>query len=346
MNAFHYAVVVGIKGYPGISDLQSALKDAQAFSNWLTTAGEVPAANVERVSIDQSFNSLFDAKPTRTEVNNALRKVNAAVSAAIKNNPLDWNKTRLYFYVSGHGIAPDGAEAALLMANAGPDAWGENVPCGAYMRRYEKCQYFREVVVFADCCRLSKAAEFPGPPFNNNASIGTVNAFLGFATQLGDAAYEPTNGNGDEARSYFTQALLEGLGGAASDVVTGEITTTTLAKYTTERVKALTLDKRYPQIPRMTVDLTSPIVFRAATAGTPKSKRLVKLRLPTTFNGDAELVGDSFQKIAEHNSLGGDWHEQLDDGFYEVRPKGAVDGSVFRQNGLFRVLGEGCDVDL
>jgi hypothetical protein len=51
MNDHHYAVVVGINRYPGLSDLTGARADAEAFAQWLEDGdgGALPAANIRRV---------------------------------------------------------------------------------------------------------------------------------------------------------------------------------------------------------------------------------------------------------------------------------------------------------
>jgi hypothetical protein len=347
VNPFHFAVVVGIDEYPGLSNLLSAGRDAQAFYDWLVGAGGLPAANVKKVSASGPFPSVTAGKPTRTEINNALRDVNAMAKQATKAKPLDWEKTRLYFYVSGHGVAPEGSEAALLMANADNES-PENIPCAAYLRRYEKCQIFREVVVFADCCRLAKTVQFDGPPFIcDDVNVGTVNGLLAFATQSGDAAYEPGLGkSGDEARSYFTQALIEGLNGNAADPGTGEINSITLAKYAAERVKILTLHKEYPQVPKMPVDLEKPIVFRAANPAAAKIRHTVTIFLPAGFVGTAELVDSNLKQIAVHNADTTSWTESVEDGLYQVRPLNGTDSKGFGAGALFRVLGEDCDIRL
>lgn len=351
-NDLHYAVVVGIGSYPGISDLKSPLRDAKDFCKWLVTDGGLPCRNVVRVRSSRQYDDVFAAQPTRTDVNNALRRVNSEMEKRVKSRPLDRSKTRLYLYVSGHGISPDGSEAALLMANAGRDAWGENIPCAAYLRRYEKCQFFGEVVIFADCCRLRQSAEFFGPPFDvdGNTNVMGVNSFLGFATQLGDAAYEPTDGaSADQARSYFTQALLEGLKGSAADAVTGEINTVTLTNYTTGRVKALTADKRYPQVPKMQVDPARPIVFRSGNPGAllpGKPRHQITIDLPRRFIGDAVLEDARFLPVSTHTAGSGAWVVSLEDGFYQVRPIAERDGRSFQNQGLFGVLGEDKHVQL
>src|ERR1041384_3165065 len=180
-NPLHYALVLGIDQYPGINNLNSPSQDAKSFYDWLLGGGGVPPTNIEHIQTPATpLMDVITAEPTRDKVNQALRRLHEAVKESTATKPLDWLNSRLYIYVSGHGIAPDGTEAALLMANAAPGYWAENIPCDTYRRRYEICQYFHEVVIFADCCRLLRASQFFPPPFNREDHMGTVNSFLGF----------------------------------------------------------------------------------------------------------------------------------------------------------------------
>jgi len=339
----HYAVIIGIKYYPGLTDLHSALEDAKAFHRWVTTQGGVPTENAKLILIDPAdFTDAIHAKPTKGEVTLALREVNNAALILRESSPLSWKETRLYFYLSGHGIALGGREAALLMANWDEDAVAETIPCDMYLKTYEDCQFFHEVVVFADCCRNRKVAEFVGPGFPKPGTmVGKVKTFLGFATQPEEAAYEPTNGMGDDARSYFTQALIEGLEGAAADPQTGEINSDTLARYLGQRVPKLTEHKKYRQIPQAFIDvITAPIVFRAPINGpVSRPKRKVTLNFPPTFGGTVDLYKDT-QYCGSWRSTEGPWALELEDGLYKVKPSGATDGSGFRDNGLFEVTGD------
>ncbi|MEU4547261.1 hypothetical protein [Nonomuraea dietziae] len=48
---------------------------------------------------------------------------------------------------------PGKRKAALLLADAGAAGSYENIEVATYLEWYEMCGLFREVVVFADCCR-------------------------------------------------------------------------------------------------------------------------------------------------------------------------------------------------
>lgn len=357
MNQQHYGVVVGINRYPDIRDLNYARGDAEKFTEWLTDpqGGGVPIANVVTIAIDDGKmpdgTPRENALPTRREVFNALYKFRKAADDRIKQHPEDWEQTRLYFYVSGHGIAPEAKDAALLLADAGPDWYGENISCARVISFLTKNQPFREVVVFADCCRErvdnAPLGDLPWTVVERNN--GHVISILGCATYFGDLAYEPLQAETDkpdQLRGYFTQALLEGLKGLeAADSVTGEINSNNLASYVRWRVLDLTKDRTYPQEPTMDADPAAPIIFRPPSARPVSVKHEVRLEFVTAYRGKAELW-DNSKRIREYDPADGDWVEPLANGLYEVR---AVDGGAdvhFLNDGLFRVLGEGKHVQL
>jgi uncharacterized caspase-like protein len=351
-NALHYGVVVGINRYPELRRLERARGDAERFAEWLRdpAGGGLPHANVRAVVVDDAKipdgTPRKDALPTRNEVLHALFDFRKAVEHHVRDNPDDWEKTRLYFYVSGHGIAPTAGEAALLMANAGPEWYGENLACGRLLDFLGESQSFREVVVFADCCR----EWVPDAPLGDvswtrsRRDNGKVTTAFGCATFFGDIALEPAALGvhaPDDLRGYFTQALLEGLRGQGVSAA-GTIDTNGLAQYVRPRVKDLTKGRRYPQIPTMDADPAEPIVFRQAPSA-PVLHR-VRFVFVTPFAGDAELRDGNLNLIARHTVPGADWTVQLANGLYEVA---AANGTgAFRANGIFRVLGQDVDVEL
>src|SRR5262249_52085496 len=141
----------------------------------------------------------------------------------------------------------------------------------------------------------------------------------------------------DKLRGYFTQALLEGLKGAAADANNGVIDSNTLAAYVKQRVLDLTKDRPYPQKPTMDADPAEPIIFRPPALPV-EVKHEVSLEFVTPYNGKAELW-DSAKAISEHDTADGTWVEHLTNGLYEVRP--AVGSGVQLLNsGCFRVWGE------
>ncbi|MBI5309000.1 MAG: caspase family protein [Planctomycetes bacterium] len=356
MNQWHFAVVVGINQYPDIRDLKFAKGDAEEFAKWLEDpqGGALLEDNIAKVVADVPDGTLReDAIPTRTEVIKELRKFRDKVDAHIKENPDDWELTRLYFYVSGHGIAPDPRDAALLMANSGPEDYGENIACSLLLDFLLKNQPFHEVVVFADCCRERvNGAPLVGFPWTNTErNNGQVLKVVGCATYFGDLAYEPSEEEAkkpDELRGYFTKALLEGLRGNASRNDAGYIDSNTLGQYVVRRVGELTSHRANKQVPTIEADTGNPIKFGKTPEAGPQNivKHQARLKFVTPYNGIVELRDGDNAVIVRHNTADGDWVVELPNGLYRVTPENKAGGVVFRDKGFFEVWGDKINVEL
>jgi len=343
MNDFHFAVVVGIDIYPGIRNLNSARADAQAFAAWLrdVNGGALPKNNVQIILEEGPFDDPVKAQPTRDAVNLAFSRVHKRARAIFQEDPTKWPASRLYVYFSGHGLAPEPSEVAVLMANATDDE-PYNIACGLYLEYYEKCQDFHEIVMFSDCCRAAKTDAPPGaPPFMPYIkNYGSVVSALGYATQYKGLAYEPPPG--ENARGYYTQALLDGLNGEAVDPESpGEINSTSLQNYLRARVPALSQGKRVPQVPAMKADPAARIVFRE---GAKRAMHRITMVFPPQFHGRVILLDGRFTKIDTHDVNGVPWEKPLSDGLYEVRQENPIPEVTFKAEGLFRVLGGDANV--
>lgn len=345
---------MGINRYPGYPDipLSFARSDAIAFRDWLIAAdgGELPKENVRVVAASESEESKFstggDARPRRDEINRALAAVNReARTKAVK--PADREHTRLYIYLSGHGIAPPGGESALLMANAEDDLLGEYVEVSRYANWYVACGYFREVVIFADCCRQ----QLPGVPPANAPGLtecsepaGQTLRFLGYATGLGELAAEAGGAlNPDNGRGFFTRALLAGLRGAARDD-NGSVTSSGLATYVRKSVEELTRKTPVQQRVQVVGDLALPIVFRQAAP--PRPMRKVRLRLPAGHAGQVQLLAGDLSVVGTWDPGSGDWSAELTEGLYQVAPAGPAMPNPFAAEGRFSVVGGDREVQL
>jgi hypothetical protein len=343
----HFAVVVGINRYPGLAtSLRGPRKDAQDVYDWLVSSegGGLSPKNVKHIDVDPSeVKDVRTAKPTRDVINEALEDVESSLQEHLTKHPLDWQYSRLYLYLSGHGIAPHAREAALLMANARLGRL-ENLPAAVYMGFFQDQQVFHELVFFADCCRTVKdRATILAPPWDpvrrDNGQVATV---IGFATGFGNLAYEPTpaeESDPDQTRGFFTKALIEGLKGNAADMRTGAITSETLSKYLRQRVIDLTSSKPTPQEPSVYANVASPIVFRPAAAAASIPKWDVTINFPPWYTGNVVLSDGAGNQVAQATSTTQPWTLPLQTGFYEVRPEGEPDGSRFNSKGLFRVTG-------
>jgi uncharacterized caspase-like protein len=367
MNRFHFGVSVGINRYPDIKHLRRAKGDAEAFAQWLANPNEggLPTTRATGALVDDGHVATVvvdDAKvpdgaarenavPVRRDVFVPLMKFRKAIEAHVALHPEDWVHTRLYVYVSGHGIAPQARDAAILLADAGPGWFGENISCAQLLQFFMETQPFREVVVFADCCRERiPNAPLGGLPWElNSGNNGNVVSVLGCATYFGDLAYEPPVASGevaDDLRGYFTKALLEGLRGEAADAANaGVIDSTSLAKYVRQRVLELTKHKTPGQTPTMDADPGNPIVFRGAQPAVANpSAHLVRILFPGGFNGSVVMRDGADNILGTYTSSAAPVSVYLPNGLYSLIS--VPPGVVFQNDGLFRVWGSGRDVQL
>lgn len=347
MNDLHYAVVVGINRYPAIGDLQGARGDACRFYDWLVDpgGGAVPAANVHLVTAteeDERTDDFLSAVPTRDYVDRALYRSHTAVGKAVRARPEEeqsdaWRATRLYVFLAGHGFSPsNNSDAALLMANAARDYMGSHIAVRQYLNWYESASPFHEVVFLADCCRTRfGGVEAFAPPFTGSTEApDDVDYFVGFATSLGDPAYEEQIADRDGARGHFTTAVLEGLRGASATPA-GTVTSDGLANYVTTSVRARTGGALVPQQARFITGASAPMVF---TRGVEDPSAPVTLRFPEGFRGWVQLRGGAPGEppIRLHVDAA-ESVEKLKPGMYRAMPE-SVNAVDFRDGGFFEVM--------
>jgi hypothetical protein len=281
-NPDYYAIVVGIDHYDkDLKKLNGARNDAQFFCDWLKspTGGGLDENHIKLILSEHKNGQ---RTPNRDEVEDAMREhIN-------HYRDTDERRQRLYLFVSGHGVSPadGGDECLFLMANAARDALGRNIPVQTSANIFWKGAVFREVVLFADCCRsvaYSKAriplsfAETAEELILAGQGVKT-SMICGLATKWSHQAREqelphPDNRDKTVTRGRFTYALLDGLKRAADEE--GNVTASSLGDYVTTMVQRLggAQDGQTPQI-RFEGDL----VLLSGVTG--KTKVLVSLRNP------------------------------------------------------------------
>ncbi|MEV0321427.1 hypothetical protein ACIBKX_34395 [Streptomyces sp. NPDC050658] len=342
MNDLHYAVVVGINRYPAIGDLQGARGDAGRFRDWLVDpqGGAVPEANVHLVTAtkeDELTDDFLCAVPTRENVDKALFRSHRAVMEATRDRPEAWRDTRLYVFLAGHGFSPsNNSDAALLMANAARDLMGNHIAVRQYLNWYESASPFHEVVFLADCCRTRfSGVEAFAPPFTGNTEAPEdVDYFVGFATSLGDPAYEEQSPDRDRARGHFTTAILEGLRGA-KPTPEGTVTSDSLAEFVGPSVRARTQAALVPQQARFIRGSSTPMIF---TQGLASPGDAVTLRFPDGFRGWVQLRGgDPGEPPLRLHVEAAECVEKLKPGLYRATPE-SVSAADFRDGGFFEVV--------
>jgi hypothetical protein len=367
VNDLHFALCIGIDRYPGFPgrDLSSATTDALSFRDWLVApaGGALPETNVvvATVPATESFGGVIDARPKMHEILQALNAINERIRSHVNVNPQDWERTRLYIYAAGHGVAIPNGEGAVLMADAQPALLGFNIDLSLYADWYLRCGLVHEVIVFVDCCREVADGMPPGVVLFQHcrypATKGGVR-FVAYASRWGEQAWEPTAVEDPNlTRGYFTQALIDGLNGAAEEQATRQVTATSLATYVAQAVQEKTKPPvaPYPQRAEMPVDLAVRLVLRDAPSGEPVPAASVPtaavtthtatIHFPEGFTGDVVIRSGDGVVHGRWRATDGDWRITLPDSFYQVVPEPPAQAS-FDDEGLFPLVGADTDVTL
>jgi uncharacterized caspase-like protein len=301
VGANDYAIVVGVERYPSFgrttmdpNDLQGPDNDARAMFDWLTDpdGGALPAENVRCVTsaaYPDPFPNSAAVAPKPRDIASAFRWLEGI--AQRNNSRIDGPGltvgNRLYLYMSGHGYARKRQEAAVFTANATRSRpW--HVEATDWATWFYHAEYFREYVVWMDCCMnpdLSIRTEPVG--YREVAPLGSQPMFSAFAARHPFQAVEAMQADG-QYHGAFTWSLLKGLRSAVDD--SGAITSHSLKGYLVNAMKTFMTDeqRRHERVSKEP-DFGSEddIVFVKA----PKPKFEVTVRVPAT------AVGRRFQII-------------------------------------------------
>jgi hypothetical protein len=135
-----------------------------------------------------------------------------------------------------------------LAANVTWKTLGNHVSCECLLEFFSRVQLFKELVIFADCCRTRVGGDVQRrPPYWSYSDLtnGSVCKFMGCAAIYGQQSFEETDLAPDERRGYFTRALIAGLRGepGAIDPITRRITATSLSEYISEHMRSASMGK-------------------------------------------------------------------------------------------------------
>ena len=348
VNDRHYAVVVGIDWYPAFPPkLTSARRDAERFKQWLVTGGGLSPDNVIEVvakPLDEEARQSADGRPTSLQVEYAFLDVRRRINKRRSGFLPDTGAFRLYVYAAGHGIAPPNGNAALVMADA-ESGLLDYIELSLYQTWFVECGDIDELVIFADCCREA-LPDISRPEMRlkrcRTSSSRRTFALVGYATRYRERAFAPV-GTHDLDRGFFTEALLDGLGGQARDA-DGSITAASLASYVAPAVEARSNGK---QIVEMPVDPAHPIIFAAGGANGSQGavRRTITIYAPISYNGPLVLRDGQLQTVAQWNTTESPKRLPLQEGLYEVVVLDAA-GQVSRSLKVFRVIGRDDDIRL
>jgi uncharacterized caspase-like protein len=210
MGLMDWAVVIGINHYRHLGTLRGPHNDADRFEAWVRDASGLGDPNVRSVRSTAS-----PTAPTRDPLVLPFLELAEELEATKAGG-------RLWIYVAGHGVDPDILSTkapVLLAANARAGWYTQHLDVVNTAQWFRYSGYFREVVLFADCCRTDAPRTPRMPTFDGGGAAGTgaqTRYFAGFATRWSATARERA-GEGGVVSGVFTDAVLAGLRGAPPD---------------------------------------------------------------------------------------------------------------------------------
>lgn len=293
----HFAIIVGISRYPGLTTLGGPENDAAAFRDWLVDAagGDVDPANVKVIN-SAGFPPVgepedpYDANPTDTQFRKALN----SLCRAADQSWLPRVGQRLWLFLAGHGFtAGTGSDPSLLTAQAqiGDTA---HIAIRRYVERISNAGFFDEIILVMDACQdVMKSATINDPTWTPPDRSNVSTYFGALAAPRGAKSREAPDDNGDY-RGFFTGVFLDALRNAPSDdagwVTAESVRTETINRWTTGNYPARTGVARPP------IDAPSGMnIYRRPAPANPRLPGGAGILFggpsPTGARGDAAALG-------------------------------------------------------
>jgi hypothetical protein len=300
MQPDHYAIVIGLSSYPTLgdpppADLKGPERDADAVVAWLTDpkGGGLPPENVKLIR-----SSDFHSPPEPAPIGDQIAKATFIwLDSIAKKNQQAGNGrrvgARLYLYAAGHGFSPRANQACLLAGDAAEEQYSANVFPSGWIEWFQDAEYFREFVLWMDCCmdRVSLTQPTPPPVAAIGGGTAPARTFIGFAAPRPLKAVErPIPEDGNQWHGVFTWNLLLGLRGAAANRF-GVVTAQSLADWLRQAQLGWLDegDRSNPDVakePSIVVQ-GNDMVFARGVAPRPVE---VVLRFPTSMTGKSARI--------------------------------------------------------
>lgn len=224
-TADHYALLLAINTYPGLSNLAGPENDALALRDWLLdpAGGAVDPAHLALIKSSDfpSTQDPYDANPGDTQ----LKKV---LNQWLKQDG-KWRDRvgqRLYLFFAGHGFtAGTLTDPALFTAQAQLDD-RTHIAGLRYAQKIANAGFFDEVVLLMDCCQdVLKASAVMEPSWSppDRMASDKVKMLVAFGAPRGRKAFEqspqaPAPGVAAPlVHGYFSSVFLDALRSAPVD---------------------------------------------------------------------------------------------------------------------------------
>jgi uncharacterized caspase-like protein len=273
-NQDDWAIVVGVQHYPGLSNsigandaLKGPVNDAIDFHQWVVDpqGAAVPPAQARlfiQTNLPLSGSALppltpreiISARPNILDIQAMLFEFTAKAAENRQKGLGQQVGRRLYIFLAGHGIEPGIAfpgifpGPALLLANCTAGDYSQHVLGRQLANWFYLCSYFKEVLLFMDCCR-DNTWTTPARPLATQPCNGTDlgKYFYAFGAKWDRRSREQDFGG--VTHGIFTTALLDALRGGASDPITQKVTIGSLRDCVPQIMEELAPNRVDPQRP-------------------------------------------------------------------------------------------------
>ncbi|MBA0449485.1 caspase family protein [Stenotrophomonas maltophilia] len=229
----HYAIVLTINRYPGLSDLHGPENDGEEFRQWLLDP-EYGDLDTRRIQVIRSQDygvaaTPDDANPTEKELKKALN--------LWLRTPNGWHDRigqRLYLFFAGHGFTAGSAihDPALFSAVA-QNGDTAHIAVLRYASKIANAGFFDEIILVTDCCQdVLKASQVLEPTWTppDRQRTAHVRLFQAYGAPRGRQSFERNIGPAGQSRGLFTSVLLDALRSAPPDA-DGWVTDRAVADY-------------------------------------------------------------------------------------------------------------------
>lgn len=234
----HHAILLAIKSYPGLTNLEGPEHDAEAIHAWLVApdGGNLLPDNITVIKSSDfpAVTDPYQAQPADVAFRAALQKLLFNADRSFKGKVGE----RLYLFFAGHGFASRQLnEAALYSAQATKND-PDHIAGKRYAAKIVNSAAFEEVVLIMDCCRdvdLSDSIRDPTMKIPDRQALAAgVRLLEAYAAGRGQQARERVLEAGGKVRGIFTHALLDALRNAKGNDQ-GELTGALLKGYIHDR---------------------------------------------------------------------------------------------------------------
>jgi metacaspase-1 len=250
-----HALIVGVAAYHYIKPLPSiVLDDAKDVAAILTSSQQ---CGYDPVNVIQ----LLDGAATRDAILSGLRDL------SLRTGPDD----TACVYFSGHGALTggvDGDESSLLPVDC---KVGDIVASSISTAELSSALYAikaQRLIVFLDACHAAGAGILKSVDLGIGASLGVSEKTLARLAEGAGRILMASSKTSETSlimpgarNSSFTQALVEGLGGAADPNESGLIKVFDLFNYIAHRVPAITGDRQHPIFKASHVEQNFPVAL-------------------------------------------------------------------------------------